>query len=248
VEAIAFAVTLVLGVVAIAFSGWAYVMTSKQAEKVLKSADDIQASVRQLEKLFDKMYDGVFGMVSETFADMRSHIPWRDSERPAEADEEIEARADKKVEQLVRKFEGEFARIVGELGATNERFAELQAEFRPQLDHLVAESREAEPEAKREALRRLLRDELRRGEAEGVSLDAVQLVESARERGFTPPDVLATLRRMRGTGEIEMSTSDVASNTRIRLRRPGRDRLRSSRRPSERAEAAKKSLGRPPGE
>ena len=112
-EAIAFAVTLVLGVVAIAFSGWAYVMTSKQAEKVLKSADDIQASVRQLEKLFDKMYDGVFGMVSETFADMRSHIPWRDSERPAEADEEIEARADKKVEQLVRKFEGEFARIVG---------------------------------------------------------------------------------------------------------------------------------------
>ena len=70
---IASALSLALAVIAIWLSIAFYRMSDKTAKDAEKASNNIDANVKKLETLFDKLYSGTFDMMRETVTDMRKH-------------------------------------------------------------------------------------------------------------------------------------------------------------------------------
>ena len=68
--------SIALAIIAIILSIVFYRMSSDQSQLSVKASQDIEASVKRLEQLFDKLYSDTFSMMKETVTDMRNHI-WK---------------------------------------------------------------------------------------------------------------------------------------------------------------------------
>lgn len=208
-EAFSFAVTIVLGIVAIWLSVVFYRMSSEQSALAKKSADEIAASVRQLEALFDKMYGGVFGLMSETYVEMRNHIPWQTAGLDAER-AEVQRAADAKIGQIRSQLQSELATVAQGFGTTDGKVGgRLEKQLLPLLDKAIDESRTVEPEARGEAMRRLI---LRAGsemQSVGRNLTVREVVNQGRELGLRSSESLALLSRMAENREISAVGGDA---------------------------------------
>lgn len=77
VEVASFAASIAsvaIACIAIWLSVHFYKMSTEQNKDASDAAKDIASSVDKLEKLFDKLYEGTFGMVKDTYADMRKQM------------------------------------------------------------------------------------------------------------------------------------------------------------------------------
>ncbi|MHB8088026.1 MAG: hypothetical protein ACYDH2_07210, partial [Anaerolineaceae bacterium] len=66
--------SLILAILAIVLSIVFYFMSIKNSNETTAAAKDIGSTVKKLEDLFDKLYNGIFGMMQDTNSDMRKHI------------------------------------------------------------------------------------------------------------------------------------------------------------------------------
>ena len=91
VDTISFAssiASLILSVLAIILSIVFYKMSSDESKSTIKAAQDIEANVKKLEQLFDRLYSDTFSMMKDTVTDMRNHI-WKNPQS-GQTDNDIE--------------------------------------------------------------------------------------------------------------------------------------------------------------
>jgi len=66
--------SLILALLSIWLSIKFYKMSTEASNKTNEAAKDIDASVKRLETLFEKIYSDTFGMMKDTYSDMRKHM------------------------------------------------------------------------------------------------------------------------------------------------------------------------------
>ncbi|KMY67278.1 hypothetical protein AAU61_10490 [Desulfocarbo indianensis] len=153
VSFIATIASLLLAVVAIWLSLYFYKQSNELAEKTKEAARDIQSGVVRLEKLFDKLYEGTFSMMKDTVSDMRRHMWPEDVADDAEAQEELEKKAEEKIEAFRQEMAKEVASLAdrqkkadGKLDATKEELQQL-------VEKAINGSLEVEREVREENIR-----------------------------------------------------------------------------------------------
>jgi hypothetical protein len=99
-------VSVILGGFAIWLAVRFYEMSSKSAEKLEQASNNIEATTKRLETLFDKLYSDTFEMVKDTVSDMRKHV-WR-------AEDTTQDISDDKLEKLKKELSEEFSKNVTE--------------------------------------------------------------------------------------------------------------------------------------
>jgi len=100
--------SLILAFFAIWLSFKFFKISLELSESTKEASKDIKASVNKLENLFDKLYEGTFSMVKDTYTDMREHA-WSgyDIEK-----EKIEKEASRKTEALREEMEQKISEIL----------------------------------------------------------------------------------------------------------------------------------------
>ena len=150
-------VSLVLAILAIWLSVVFYRMSNESSNKIHEASKDVGASVTRLEKLFDRLYSDTFNMMKDTVTDMR-HQLWPDRKDQSGITQEVEKKADEKIQQIRDEVDREIATLTQRVGGTNERIADLRIELQSLVDGAIAKTRHVESEAEEETLRKVLFD------------------------------------------------------------------------------------------
>lgn len=210
--------SLVLAVIAIWLSIVFFRMSSDLSEKTTEAARGISASVERLEKLFDKLYADTFSMMRDTVSDMRKHIWPEDKTASDELGEEVEKRADEKVDALKESMEREVGQMLQRQRLTDDKVAAVRAEMRELLDRAITGSRQVEIEAREETLRENLVDMLRYLGRRRSRITAVDVVNRFQDR-FPPGRIVDELVKMKQEGLVSLSQEPVGPDTVVKLLR-----------------------------
>lgn len=211
--------SLVLAIVAISLAIVFFQMSSRLAERTKEAAKGIGASVDRLENLFDKLYSDTFSMMRDTYSDMRKHI-W--PEEPIEADkltEEVERKADEKVNQLKQSIDLDLERVLHHQQIQDIQVNELRREMEELIERAIVSSREVESEAREETLREYIIAAITVLDHSVDPLTASTLLEYIEAPGER---VVSELRRMMKEDLIRISDTKLKPSTKIELIRPNR--------------------------
>ena len=211
--------SLVLAVVAIWLSIVFYRMSTAASGATTEAAKGIAASVDRLEKLFDKLYADTFSMMRDTVTDMRKHIWPAEDPEAASAAEEMERKADAKVDDLKRSMETQLSEMFQRQQMAGDQVTALRQEMRHLLERAIVGSRQLETEAREETLRTLLMREIRLMRRHQTVVRVGDIVERLGS-SFPTGRVLRELSRLANDGLLIMSTSDLAPDTEVSLAIP----------------------------
>jgi hypothetical protein len=222
--------SLVGSLVSIALAGFAIWQASQffrwsnsaQAETE-KAARGIEASVRKLEDLFDRLYSDTFGMMRETVSDMRKHMWSSDSGDQEQSEKdvvaEIEKRTARNIEGLRDEVRDQIAEVVNRVGATNDQVQDLEGQIGTVVDRAIEASRAVQEEAVKETLNGALMAELRAMRRQGKRrVEADEIVSSLRDR-FSLGDILGLLQELHSEGiiRIEEDPDSIGPTTEIAI-------------------------------
>jgi len=188
---IASVASLVLAVTAVWLSFRFFTLSSQSSNAIQRAASEIESGVNRLEALFEKMYSDTFGIVRDTYADIRKHA-WP-SEPEAAGPAAIEERAEEKVAELRQETTQQISRLMNEIGSKDEQIAALQALVQTAID----QSRSAEVEAREETLREAVLRALESG-----PMAAERLVSRLEQRGFDFYKAIQELQDMAQEGLV----------------------------------------------
>lgn len=94
--------SIVLGIVAIWLSVLFFKMSNKSSNEMEKSSNAIDANVKRLDVLFDKMYSDTFGMVKETVSDMRQYV-YKTNSKEEKITENLATEIESKTKDIVNE-------------------------------------------------------------------------------------------------------------------------------------------------
>lgn len=209
--------SLTLAILAIWLSIVFFRMSSLLSESTKEASKEIGASVERLEKLFDKLYSDTFSMMKDTYSDMRKHI-W--PEEPIEGDklaEEVERKADDKVNLLKESIDSDLSAVLRQQEMQESQITEIRQEMSELIERAITSSRQVESEAREETLREHILREirvLRLGEHPVTAKDIYKSTEIGVKR------LIHELHRMSEEDVISMSDTHVEPETIIKLNRP----------------------------
>lgn len=149
---IASVVSVAIAMLAIWLSIVFYRMSTEQAEKSRDAAKSIAASVERLETLFNRLYSDTFAMMKDTVSDMRKHI-WPETGSADELAKLIDTKTAERMDQIRAHVGAEIMTIIGEVGKTDERVKELQADLGTLMNRAITETLNAERSIREETLR-----------------------------------------------------------------------------------------------
>lgn len=228
---------IVAGVVSIVLAAFAIWQSSvffrwsntaqREAENAAKGVD---ASVKKLEDVFNRLYSDTFGIMRDTVSDMREHM-WPagsvgdDKTRDAGL-EEIDKRTAENIEELRKEVHEQVGQVVSRVGATNEQVADLEGQLGTVVDQALEASRQAQAEAVRQTLTEAIRGEIALAKRKRKrSIEGDELVAALRDR-FDFDEILSALGALRNQGvlDFEGSVYDLGPATVITF--PGTRRAR----------------------
>lgn len=235
---IASIVSLVLAVGAIWLSVVFFRMSNEAHKATTEAAKGIDASVKRLENLFDKLYSDTFSMMKDTVSDMRKHI-WSGGDQDLSEDrntilEEADRKAEAKVAEVKAAMEQQLSEILARQRVSEGGLTEVRGEMRSLLEKAIHTSRQIDSEAREETVRDHIISQLRRARARGKTLTAMELVDALRDT-MPPHRIVTEFSGMKSDGLISYDDDDVGPETKIRIptrRELGDDDLRSLRRDS----------------
>jgi len=134
------AMSTVLAVVALWLSVVFYRMSSEQAARSTKNADEMAGSIKRLEVLFDRLYSDTFSMVRDTVGDMRTYIWQGSGSLPHQIGTKEQAKTGDTIseESLVNRI----AILTQRLGLAEGSIAQLRAELPGVLKEAASELEE----------------------------------------------------------------------------------------------------------
>jgi hypothetical protein len=205
------AMSIVLAVVALWLAIYFYKSSQAEAQKSLKAAADISASVTKLEKLFDSLYSDTFSIMRDTVTDMRQHV-WRVDDKGTTSD------TSGQLEVVRSEFMHTLEDVTERLGVAEDRMAELRKQVEPAVARALDESREMYP---KEALRDRLLNYLL---ASPRPVPASSLIRFASRHGVKGSDAALALSELRKEGRITWEGPEeyIVGNSKVSLvrRRP----------------------------
>jgi hypothetical protein len=162
------AVSVVLGIYAIWLSIVFYRMSVETSNRIQESSKDLGSSVNKLERLFEHLYSDTFSMMRDTYSDMRKHVWPETTVQEPEVLEQIETRADAKIDNIRTELINQIEAVATQAGGTDEKVSQLRKEISPLVDKAISRSRSAETEAEEETLRDFLTSHIRSAGRDGV--------------------------------------------------------------------------------
>jgi len=199
------------------------------------AAKGIEASVKKLEDIFNRLYSDTFGMMRDTVSDMREHM-WSggDGHKTAKNDpalEEIDKRTSENIEELRKEVHQEIAQVINRVGATTDQIGVLEGQLGAVVDQALEASREAQVEAVRETLSEALQAEIAKWRRQGKrSVDADEIVVALTSR-FDFHKILESLGELRDKGIVDFKepVDEIGPFTEIQLPSPRQSRRRKAR-------------------
>ncbi|RAK39730.1 hypothetical protein B0I29_104268 [Actinoplanes lutulentus] len=132
-------ISTVLAVVALYLSIVFYRMSTSEAQRSQKSADDIAASVQRLEALFSSLYSDTFSMMRETVTDMRAHA-WP-TEKSSNRAKEEERRDSEVLMSAQKDIVDSVSEISKRLGLAEGSLDALKAQVDPVVHEAIEKAR-----------------------------------------------------------------------------------------------------------
>lgn len=169
ISLIASIVSLVLGIGAIWLSVVFFNMSNEASKATTEAAKGIDASVKRLENLFDKLYSDTFSMMKDTVSDMRKHI-WNGGDlqstpsQPSKDSilEEADRKAEEKVAEVKKAMDAQLSEILDRQRVSDGSLTEIKQEMKNLLESAIQTSRQIDSEAREETVREHILNELRR--------------------------------------------------------------------------------------
>lgn len=192
---IASAVSIVVGVLAIWLSITFYKLSTDSSSKISEAANDISASVIRLEKLFDRLYSDMFGMMRDTVSDMRRHMWPEEQATDPSTEVGLEERTQEKLEEIRNEVGTQLEKVVSTLGASDARVQTVQADLARILDDAVVRGTSAALEIRTESLRKAIMRQLSRLAAGKKPVRAGGIVD-ALQGEFDGPRIISELEAM----------------------------------------------------
>lgn len=177
---VASVVSVILAFVAIGLAVFFYRMSHDVTQSTREAAKDIQSGVSRLEKLFDSLYTDTFGMMKETFTDMRKHM-WPDTGAD-ETSNLVEQKANEKIAVVKEEVSAELSNIFSKIGTTDQKVKAVESRLESLVDRAITQSRRVEKEARDETIRDVVLDKLRKLGKPGGSIRWVEFIESIPKR------------------------------------------------------------------
>ena len=213
-------VSLILAIGAIWLSVVFFKMSNEASKATTEAAKGIDASVKRLENLFDKLYSDTFSMMKDTVSDMRKHI-WNGGDvQPSESKDSILEEADKKAEEKVadvkKAMDKQLSEILARQRVSDGNVNEIKHEMERLLENAIQTSRQIDSEAREETVREHLLIELRKAMRRKKVLVAMDLVSSLAEDVPTHK-VISELASMKSEGLILYDGDELSPDTKIRI-------------------------------
>jgi hypothetical protein len=214
--------SLVLSVVAIFLSIVFYRLSSEISRSTIEASKGIGASVDRLEKLFDKLYSDTFSMMRDTVSDMRKHMWPDDAVEMDKMAEEVEKRADLKVQTLKKEISDELSAVLKSQRLADEKFAILSGEMNSLLDRVITSSREVEVQAREETLRDAILRTIRILRRSRQNIPTISDLIDKMAQEASASNIIEELMNLRRVGAIDLGNDLIGPHTQIRLKGVGR--------------------------
>jgi len=224
ISLIASIVSLVLGIGAIWLSVVFFNMSNEASKATTEAAKGIDASVKRLENLFDKLYSDTFSMMKDTVSDMRKHI-WNggDSQTTDNKDsilEEADKKAEEKVAEVKRAMDKHLSEILDRQRVSDGNLTEIKHEMKGLLEHAIQTSRQIDSEAREETVREHILSELRKAMRRKKSYTASDLVDLLSEN-IPTHRLLLELKQLKSEGLVTYEDESIMPTTVIKIPRIG---------------------------
>ena len=214
---IASAVSIGIAVFAVWLAITFYKMATKVSEGIKDAAKNISSGVDRLEKLFDKLYADTFGMMRDTFTDMRKHMWTGEKVTEGKVSEETERKAEEKIKKLRAEIKEQLNETLAKQKITNKKYTVLSKDMSELMDKIIVDSRKVDSEALEETLRNRLLIYLQRPPSTTTGVKANDVVIEMNEKyRFDSEDVVYELEKLRDQGIITFK-GDLYPRTIIKL-------------------------------
>lgn len=193
-----------------------YKMATKVSEGIKDAAKDISSGVNRLEKIFDRLYADTFGMVRDTFTDMRKHVWTGEKVTDVKVSEEAEKKAEEKIKKLKKATQQQLQETLARQKITNKKYEALSKDVSGLMDKIIASSRKVDSEAKEETLRSTLLDYIQHLPM-NKSIRADKIVdEIERKYNFDVFDIVRELENFRNEGIITFKEETLMVKSNIK--------------------------------
>ena len=207
-------VSVFLGIFAIGLSLILYRWSNQAAERSNEAARNIEASVKRLEQLFDKLYADTFSMVKDTYTDIRQHM-WPDLRPMEQVDEVTERKADEKVALVKQSIDTELTRLLDKQSHTDTQLQLLTGEVRSLLNKAITETRGSKREARDESVREVI---LRHLESLDTAVMLGNLSDLMNDKyGIGASEVMDELEKLKQEGVVTWPAKRNKSATPVTL-------------------------------
>lgn len=150
--------SLVIAAFAIYLSIQFFKMSSKVSEDTKEAANEIKASIRELDAIFRQQHKETFSMVRTTFDDLRKHS-WPDKALEEDFSKLAEQKADEKIENIRKEINEEIEAKISEISRKSRKndtqIPEIKASMEKLLGKAITESRHVEKDAELETLKNI---------------------------------------------------------------------------------------------
>jgi hypothetical protein len=210
--------SLILAVIAIWLSLYFYRESSRLSESTQEAAKGIAASVQKLEALFNSLYADTFSMMRDTLGDMRRHL-WPEKTTAGKLEEEVERKADQKIEALREDVTKQISSILQNQRVTDENVSSVTAQLQEALGEAIAGTRKVEKDAREETIRREILRSLS-ALPPAIQVPAESFVKNVADLHGCPwRYVVHVMEKMKKEGLISTSDPDIGPDTKISLKK-----------------------------
>ena len=215
--------SLILAIGAIWLSIVFFKMSNEASQSTTEAAKGIDASVKRLENLFDKLYSDTFSMMKDTVSDMRKHI-WSgdDSNDSIEENsrntilEEADKKAEEKIQEIKSAFDKQLNDILHKQKIADGKVSDIGSELEGLLENVIQTSRMVESEAREETVRQHILKKLRLLRKQKRTVVASDIVTALED--FIPGRrLLQELKSMQEDGFLFIEDKIIGPDTRIRV-------------------------------
>lgn len=148
-------VSVIIGLGAVALSVVFYIMSNNMSQGIKDAEKNIEASVKQLQKLSDIATNKQLDMIDKTQSALIKHA-WTKETPPDKIEEKAEEKAEEKIALLKKTVDNELKHIIEKQTTADAKIEFVQEHIEELVNRAIDESRKVETEVREETVRKYL--------------------------------------------------------------------------------------------
>jgi hypothetical protein len=219
---IAAVVSIAIGIFAIWLSLTFYKMSSRNMENVIEASKGLQANMNRLEAMFNKLYSSTLSTPKESVSETPKQPSLEAARQEDFIREEIERRAERKVEELRRALEKGKSGVPEKQVIQETRMDAVKKETPEVADRAITETKKPETEAIKVSIREKIEKQINfyqhRG-YRGIITEFLMDDIISETPQLTVPDIESELRKMKEEAAIDWEGNILGPNTHIEFKK-----------------------------